>query len=332
MTVVADHPAPAAKASAGGSKPGPTLGRLIRAELLKVRTTNLWSILAVCAFVTVGLALLLNCVVAHSEIHNALNTPDFTAGAPPGKGLTPDQIAQLQAQWRAANPLRPILLRNAANIFTSGQYFGLLIVMLFGTLLVTGEYYNQTATTTFLGSPRRTRVIFAKVGTAVIVAAIAWFVTTLIDLGVGAVFFNTEGQPNSLGVWAVQRSILMNLPAYALWALLGMGLGALLRSQIAATLVGAGLYVIGGSIAPVVFVLVYNTWIKQAWVLQAMVALPAQASSVMISPERVQIPFAAVNGAAIYFPPWWVGALILVGYGILATGVGTLLIRRRDIS
>jgi ABC-type transport system involved in multi-copper enzyme maturation permease subunit len=204
--------------------------------------------------------------------------------------------------------------------------------MLFGTLLVTGEYFNQTATTTFLGSPRRPRVIFAKVATAVIVAAIAWFATTLIDLGVGATFFNTEGQPNSLDVWSVQRSVLMNLPAYALWALLGMGLGALLRNQIAATLVGAGLYLIGGSIAQVVFILVYENWIKQAWVLQAMVVLPAQASSVMISPERIQIPLAAINGAATYFPQWWVGALILVAYGILATGVGTLLIRRRDIS
>jgi ABC-type transport system involved in multi-copper enzyme maturation permease subunit len=330
MTVVADHPAPAAKASAGGSKHGPTPERLIRAELLKVRTTNLWWILCICAFVTVGLALLLNCAVAHTDIQNALNAANFTAQVPPGHQLTPDQIAQLQAQ--AANQLPPILVRNAANIFTSGQYFGLLIVMLFGTLLVTGEYFNQTATTTFLGSPRRPRVIFAKVATAVIVAGIAWFATTLIDLGVGAIFFNAEGQSNSLGVWAVQRSILMNLPAYALWALLGMGLGALLRNQIAATLVDAGLYLIGGPIAQVVFILVYANWLKHAWVLQAMVVLPAQASSVMISPERIHVPLAGPNGAAIYFPQWWVGALILVAYGILATGVGTLLIRRRDIS
>src|SRR5690606_20014306 len=127
------------------------------------------------------------------------------------------------------------------------------------------------------------------------------------------------------------RAIIMSLPAYALWALLGMGLGALLRNQIAATITGAGLYLIVGQVAQLVFVAIYAWVIKEVWVLQSQVMLPAVASSVMISPERVPLWFTD-TGETIYGPPWWVGALILLGYGVVATALGALLVRRRDVS
>lgn len=329
MTTVTEQP-PAQNTPATQAKaPGPGQGRLIRSELLKVRTTNLWWIFGLCALVATGLALTLNGALAHIEISNALNPPTFTEGFPPGEGPSPEDVARMEADWRASNVLSEILVRGAANIFTSGQYFGLLIVLLLGALLVTSENYHQTATTTFLTAPRRTSVIVSKVATAVIVAGTLWLATTIINLVVGAIFFSVEGQPNSLDVWDVQRAILMNLPAYVLWALLGLGLGALIRNQIAATLVGAGFYLIGGQVAQLVFIAVYGLWIEEAWVLQSMVMLPAMASTVMISPQPVQIWF--TEAGAIYAPPWWVGALVLVAYGILATGLGTLLIRRRDI-
>jgi ABC-type transport system involved in multi-copper enzyme maturation permease subunit len=330
MTTVTEHPAPQVAAEAKATGPGPTFLRLVRGELLKVRTTNVWWIFAICAFAATALALAFNALTAHFEIHDALNPPDFASQYPPGQHPSAAELDQQMAQWRASHVLSTILVRHAASIFTSGQFFGLLILMLFGALLVTGEYHNQTATTTFLGEPRRSRVIGAKVATAIVVAAVVWVVTTLIDLVTGAIFFGAEGQTNSIGVWDVQRSILMNLPAYALWALLGMGLGALIRNQVASTLVGAGLYLIGGQIAQLVFVLVYHYVLTKAWVLQSMVGLPSVASSVMISPERVSL--SGLGDGAIFLPQWWVGGLVLLAYGIVATGIGTLLIRRRDIS
>jgi ABC-type transport system involved in multi-copper enzyme maturation permease subunit len=330
LTVVAEHPGLRGSAEVDGTVPGPTFGRLIRGELLKVRTTNLWWILALCAVVATGLALLVNGLIAHTELADYAH-PNVGGDFAPDRPPSPDDLARAEAQYRADHPLAPILVRSAANIFTSGQFFGLLIVMLLGAIIVTGEYHNQTATTTFLAAPRRTLVILAKVAAAAILAAIAWFVTTVLDLALGSTFFAVEGYSNSLGVWDVQRAIGMNLPAYALWALLGMGLGALIRNQIATTLVGAGLYLIGGQVVQLAFIAVYSFWIKEAWVLQSMVALPAVASSVMISPQRVQL-WSTDNGTMIYAPPWWVGGLVMVGYGIIATAVGTLFVRRRDIS
>ncbi len=316
---------------AAGTAPGPTLGRLVRGELVKVRTTNLWWILAACALVATVLALLVNGLQAHFEIDSARNPPDFGAGFPPGEGPSPEDVARMEAEHRAQFEIGAILLRSAANIYTSGQFFGLMIVMLFGAILVTGEYYHQTATTTFLAAPRRSRVILAKVGAAIVVAGIAWFVTTVIDLSAGTTFFAVEGEVNSLDVWGVQRAVLMNLPAYALWALLGMGLGALIRNQIAATLVGAGLYLIGSQIVQLVFGLVYQFLIKETWVITSMVLVPGVASSVMISPDRAQL-WPAEDGGWLYGPPWWVGGLVLLAYGLAATGLGALLVRRRDIS
>jgi hypothetical protein len=31
-------------------------------------------------------------------------------------------------------------------------------------------------------------------------------------------------------------------------------------------------------------------------------------------------------------PPWWAGALVLVGYGVVLAGLGLAVIRRRDVS
>jgi hypothetical protein len=57
-------------------------------------------------------------------------------------------------------------------------------------------------------------------------------------------------------------------------------------------------------------------------VLKAQVAWPGVASQVMISPEPV-LPDS---------PDWWVGALVLAGYGVLFGVIGTLITRKRDIS
>ena len=49
------------------------------------------------------------------------------------------------------------------------------------------------------------------------------------------------------------RSVLMNLLAYVIWAVLGVGLGVLIRSQLGATLTGAAFYLLSFPVAAVVF-------------------------------------------------------------------------------
>ncbi len=85
----------------------------------------------------------------------------------------------------------------AANLYTSGQFFGALFVMLLGTLIVTNEFSHQTATTTFLTTPHRTAVILGKLIAGVAVAAFFWLITTVLNVIAGAVFLSTQDRCNA---------------------------------------------------------------------------------------------------------------------------------------
>src|SRR5205085_6262527 len=118
-------------------------------------------------------------------------------------------------------------------------------VMLLAILLITNEFYHQTATATFLATPKRTRVIVAKLITGAAMAMLFWFVSTAISIVVGTLFFGAKDLNNSLGNWTAQQGILLNLLVYALWAVFGIGIGVLIRSQIGATITAAVLYTVG---------------------------------------------------------------------------------------
>jgi ABC-2 type transport system permease protein len=282
--------------------------RLIKSELIKIRTTNTWWLFGLGAFLTLALAFFINAVQAHQFLHEKLNT----------EGMPAAEAARAQAQFAAQHHV----YQQAANIYTSGQFFGCMFIMLLGMIMITNEYYHQMATTTYLTTPHRTTVVLGKLGTAMIAAGFLWLGTTVINLIAGTIFFKIEGFSPSLGDWTVQRAILLNLVAYALWAVFGVGFGALIRNQLGATITGTLAYVFGTQVAQGIFFLIYTLWIKKAWVLTSMVIVPAIASQIMISPNKIYPES----------PPQWVGGAVLIGYGLVAGAFGTWILRRRDIS
>ncbi len=277
--------------------------KLIRSELLKIRTTNLWWIFLILVVGFTGLALLITVLQAHEYL---TATPNFGNGA---------QAARLKAEWEAQRNVPG----QAANIYTSGQYFGLLFVLIMGALVVTNEFFHQTATTTFLTTPRRTRVIAAKLIAGIGMGAGFWLVTTLIDVAVGSIALNSWGYGPQLGTGTVWRAILLNLLGYGIWAVFGIGLGVLVRSQIGTVVLSIVIYFVTGTLAQGI-ASVLDQLLHWHWVLKVVVALPGTASQLMI--EGVKL-----SGN----PPQWVGGLVLAGWGVAAAVVGTLLTRRRDI-
>ncbi|SCE94837.1 ABC-2 family transporter protein [Micromonospora coriariae] len=272
---------------------------LIRAELLKIRTTNTWWIFALISLPLWALTLLINWLQADALTSNNIGD------------LSSEQAAQFEA---AASPDAL-----SSNLFTTGQFFGLLIVMLLGIIVVTSEFFHQTVTTTFLTTPHRTAVMSAKLAAAGVLALLFWLVTTALNLIAGAAVLNAVGVGSQLGNDAAWRAIGLNLLAYLLWAVFGVGIGVLIRSQIGATVTGILLY-LGGSIGAIVVISIlaarWGDWINNLQLL-----VPSLASSLM------------VTGADIPGnPPRWAGALVLVGYAVITGLVGTLLMRRRDIS
>ncbi|MEV4758299.1 ABC transporter permease [Micromonospora sp. NPDC049559] len=268
---------------------------LVRAELLKIRTTSTWWWLAIGAFLSIVLAFAFNAWIA-SEVLN-------------GKGETygvTGESAGVAAQ--------------AANIYTSGQYLGLMFVMLIGILMVTNEFFHQTATTTFLATPRRSTVIVGKLVAACVLGFTFWLATTVIDLIAGGVFLGLNDQGPQLGEWTVQRALLFNLLAYAIWTVLGVGIGTLITNQLGAVITAAVLYLVGTQVVQLLFLLL-SRLLDNEVVMKWQVIWPAVASQVMISSSPTE-----------FTPAWWVGALVLVGYAVLSGAIGIMLTRRRDIA
>jgi ABC-2 type transport system permease protein len=293
------------------------MNRLIHAEIFKLRTTNMGWLFAAGTVLSTVVMLIVNAVSANSLLKPF---PQYVALETHGHGdrIPPDFLAHLQSDWQLGHSA----VTQATALYTSGQLIGVLLACLLGIVLITSEYHQQTATTTFLQTPRRTRVVAGKLGTAVVMAAAAWLVSTVISVVVGAIFLHHLGYGTQLDHWGVLRAILLNLAAYAIWAVFGVGFGALIRSQLGATVSATVLYLVGASAAGTVFDLLHTYVINQDWVLTLQVIVPEVASAVMISPTRT----------FDQSPAEWVGAVVLIAYGIVAGLVGTWVLRRRDVA
>jgi ABC-type transport system involved in multi-copper enzyme maturation permease subunit len=303
--------------------------RLVRAELRKIFTTNAWWIFGILILFATGLALLINSFQANFELDNIeqarQNPPDFSS-MPPDQRPPAEIQEQILADYRRQIDVARVVANAAANVFTSGQFLNLLFIAILGCLVVTNEFFHQTATATFLTTPKRTRVIVSKLVAAVSLAAGFWVVTTAISIGVGVLTFTSQGYGVPLTNWTVSRAVLMNLLAFVIWAVLGVGLGVLIRSQLGATLTAATMYLVSWPVAFLLFGTIRTFVIREDWVWNFVVTLPGVASGIMIATERLQFSDTAFG------PHWWVGALVLLGYGVVAGVVGTLITRKRDIS
>src|SRR5215813_6003655 len=102
------------------ARPGPrSPWRLISAELMKVRTTNAWWLFTIGILGVTALALLINGIQHHYELF------------PPLSRFSTGEQARAAAQSAAAHT--PAGMRGiAADMMTSGQFFGALFAMLIG--------------------------------------------------------------------------------------------------------------------------------------------------------------------------------------------------------
>lgn len=275
--------------------------RLLRAELLKIFTTNLWWIFALITLPLWGLTLFINYVQSQFYLD-----PSVVGGQ-----LSPEEQAQIAAAGQ------PVAI--ASNLYTNGQFLSLMIVLVLGIVIVTSEFFHQTVTATFLTTPHRTAVILAKLVAGALLGLLFWLGTTVLNLAAGSLILGSFDLGNQLGESAVWEAIGLNALAYLLWAILGVGLGVLIRSQIGATVTGIVLYVAGFIGALIVIETLSNRF--GDWINDVAVLVPSLASQLMVT--GTDIPGN---------PPRWSGAAVLIGYALVTSAVGTLVLRRRDVS
>lgn len=104
--------------------------------------------------------------------------------------------------------------------------------LLFGILLMSGEYRHGTITPTFLVSPRRGRVLIAKVVVAALAGALLAALAALVAVAIGLPWLSARDVSVAIGDLAENGLALVVSAAF--WGALGVGVGALLRNQVLA--------------------------------------------------------------------------------------------------
>ncbi len=118
-----------------------------------------------------------------------------------------------------------------------GEKLGAVFAGLLGAMSITGEIRHGTIRPTFLVTPRRARVLAAKVLASLSFGAAFGLIATAVATGVGSAALGARGIDNQLDGGDYALFVAGGAAAAALWAAIGVGIGALVRNQVP-TLVG----------------------------------------------------------------------------------------------
>jgi ABC-2 type transport system permease protein len=184
---------------------------------------------------------------------------------------------------------------------------GATLALVLGIMIAAGEYRHGTMTDTYLTTPRRSRVLLAKLLVAGLAGLVFGALTVVADLAVAIPFYASHDNPLSLGevdVWgAAVGSVLWSVG----FAAIGVALGTLLRNLVLAVVAGlTWVYLLEG--VTVNLVPDVGKW------------LPAGAAEGL-----GRAPFEDLL-------PQWGGGLVLAAYTILITGAAILTTMRRDVT
>jgi ABC-2 type transport system permease protein len=185
-----------------------------------------------------------------------------------------------------------------------------IFTMILGILIVTWEYRHGTITQTYLATPRRERVIGAKLGVSFVAGAILAALSIAVALVVALFWISLDLERDQ---WELAGRIVL---AGALWGVLGAGLGALIQSQV------------GAIVAAFVWFLV----------AEPLLGLPLDSAADYLPGsviDRLQNTDAVEASAEGFIPEHtyslWVAALLATAYaaGFAALGIASAI--RRDV-
>jgi len=247
--------------------------RLVHSELLKLRTTRTARVLLTLA--AAGTAALVAIVL-------------LLAGQPGQPALGPDALRQL-----VLVPAQPLTLA----------------ALVLGVLGMAGELRHGTATSTFLVTPKRGRVVAAKLAAAAVTGLAMSLASSAAVLAVGLPWLRAKGIEVAVADPGVAARVAGLAVAVALYAVLGTGLGALLRNQVAAVVVGLLWWSQG--VERVLTGILHQPGLER-W-------LPMGAASALTAPGDGTLPM-------------WAGALVFAAYGLGLALLGGRLVARRDLT
>jgi ABC-2 type transport system permease protein len=115
-----------------------------------------------------------------------------------------------------------------------GENVGALFGAIFGALAITAEIRHGTIRPTLLATPQRARVVAAKAIVALTAGIALGAFATALAAGAGTLFLHLRGVTINVRGGDYVLLIVGGAVAAALWAGIGLGIGALVRTQVPA--------------------------------------------------------------------------------------------------
>ena len=111
---------------------------------------------------------------------------------------------------------------------------GALFASMIGVMAITSEYRHGTIRSTFLLTPKRYRVVAAKVVASLLMGAAFGLVAIGLSFGIGYAILRARGIDFALTQNEVLLLVFGTPVMAAAWAVIGLGIGAILRNQVLA--------------------------------------------------------------------------------------------------
>jgi ABC-2 type transport system permease protein len=261
---------------------------VLHAEMRRISTTNLWWLVLISIFVLSAGYAALPAVVALLESRVGVASTPF---ADPG------------------------IIR---SIYNGGNVLSRILAMVVGIVTAGSEYRYGTLASSYLATPRRVRLLLGRAEALLIFGMIYGITSVGAGILVSVPFVLAHGGTFLLYEPATWRSIILGVCSIALWTLIGMGLGILIKNVLSALVVGI---ILGFLVEPMVSILFF----LKSWD-QLLNLMPSGATNAML---EITSP---VLFAGHHPTPWWLAALVLGAWCLLPALVGVLSAVRRDVA
>ena len=189
-------------------------------------------------------------------------------------------------------------------------------VLLLGIIAMTGEFRHMTITSTLLATPRRSRVLLAKMVTyGLLGAAIACVTLAFVLVAASVSLIPFEHAPITIGT--ITSVLLGAAIGMALYAILGVSIGSLITNQVAAIVTALVWVLLIEALAGLAFPSAAR-WLPGGALNSAMdVALRSDITGGLTQAETL---------------PAWAGIAVLLAYTGVFAAVASRTTLRRDIT